>query len=85
MYHFTAATRRYPWGDTAISLHTIQLQPFLRGGGILDSKNSKGQDLPKFQWGGGVSWVFKAQSAKICLNFNSWGTGEMGKGLGGQV
>ena len=68
-------------GDTAISLHILQL-------------NSKCQDLPKFQFGcsvvvklkvprsgqlligggGECSVVVKTQSAKICLNFN-WGGG----------
>ena len=32
--------------------------------------------------GGGYSWVVKTRGAEICLNFNSWGTWEMGEGLG---
>ena len=98
-------------GDTAISLHILQLP--LRGGGVfwevktqsakiclnfnfrgsggvktqsakiclnfnfqggvLGSQNPKCQDLPKFQFSGGVFWEVKTQSAKICLNFNFQG------------
>ena len=39
----------------------------------MESQNPKCQDLPKFQWGGGELWKLKAQSAKICLNFNGGG------------
>ena len=60
-------------GDTAISLHILQL---LLRGGILESQNPKCQDLPKFQFSGGeLFWKVKTQSAKICLNFNFQGGG----------
>ena len=42
--------------DTAISLHTLQLQP-LGGGVFLGSQNTKCQGLPKFELGGGGGFL----------------------------
>ena len=52
---------------------------FKGGGGVLESKNPKCQDLPKFQLGEGGYWTVKTQSAKTCLNFNLGGGGCSGK------
>ena len=49
-----------------------------RGGGVFcNSKYSKSQDLPKFQFsgGGGYSVIENTQSPKIWLNFNFRGGG----------
>ena len=54
------------------------------GGGVgctLPSQDSKCQDLPKFQFLGGILCQVKTQSTKICLNFNFRG----GRGVGGTL
>ena len=72
----------YPWGIQQLVSTYSNYKPVcsslnfnLRGGVFWSSHNSKYQDLPKFQLGGGCSEVVKTQSAKICLNFNFQGRG----------
>ena len=77
-------TSSYPgWIKSPHVPHVVVLGvvtlPGVGGGGYSQpSPNSKGQDLPKFQFlgrGGTLSQV-QTQSAKICLNFNFRGGGQ---------
>ena len=68
---WTAITRWYPWGDTVISLHILQLP--LTGG--CSGKGQIWTQERKLEFGGRVFWKVKTQSSKICLNFNFLGEG----------
>ena len=71
-------------GDTDISLH-ICILPWGDSPKGKNSKSYKCQDLPKFEFSGGVYSpnvkTQNTQSAKICLNLNFQG---MGGGVGGK-
>ena len=65
-------TRRYPWGDTAISLHT----PAHMGVGVVLQTNSnpKCQDLPKLgRWVTPEQLKFKVPRCVQCPNFHFGG------------
>ena len=62
-------------GDTAISLHILQV-PLMRGGVFWKVKTQSAKICLNFNFRGGeVFWKVKTQSAKICLNFNCGGGG----------
>ena len=71
----TVQMRRYPWGDTVISLHT-PAPNLSHGGGVTpDQLNLNSLNLAKFSIGGGYSKPTQIQSPSIWPSFHFRGRG----------